>query len=127
METGTNFIKDGKTYRLADKRLQSEMAYKSHMNYSGRPAVFKLVNEYGEIPAEDLYIPHYREHCRTCGGRLTCNGCGDCGKCREPVMTRKEMDEYDAQYHTFPGYTNNGIFTGTDFPAYNDFSSASIV
>jgi protein gp37 len=99
IETGTNFIKDGKTYRLTDKRLQSEMAYKSHMNYSGRPLVFKLVNEYGEIPAEELYIPHYRGHCRTCGGRLTCNGCGDCGKCREPVMTKKEMDEYDTQYH----------------------------
>ena len=81
METGTRFVKDGKLYNLSKKSLQSEMAYKSGMNFAGKPIEFKLVNEYGEIPDEILYVPKYRDNCRKCGGRLICNGCSDCGKC----------------------------------------------
>ena len=35
-ETGTVFVKDGKTYRLRDHRLQSEQAYKSGVSRAGR-------------------------------------------------------------------------------------------
>ncbi len=82
METGTYFIKDGKTYHLPRKSLQSEMAHKSGMNFVGKPIVFKLVDEYGPIAEEALYVPRYRENCERCGSRLICNGCSDCGKCR---------------------------------------------
>jgi hypothetical protein len=82
IETGTNFIKDGRQYHILKKLKQSEMAYKSGINYVGKPMLFKLENEYGTIPKEDLYIPHYRSNCATCGSELICNGCSDCGRCR---------------------------------------------
>ena len=28
-----------------------------------------------------LYVPHFRANCETCGSKLICNGCSDCGKC----------------------------------------------
>ncbi len=37
IETGTNFIKDGKRYNIPDKQLQAKMAYKSNMYYAGKP------------------------------------------------------------------------------------------
>lgn len=83
IETGTHFVKDGKHYRIPDKRLQSRMAYRSGMNYQGRPIVFRLTDDWGyPIPAEALYVPQYRENCMECGSRLICNGCADCGKCK---------------------------------------------
>jgi hypothetical protein len=81
IETGTHFIKDGKHYHLPDKQIQSQMACKSGVNYQGKPMVFRLEDEYGPLPPELLYVPHYRERCQTCGSRLICNGCSDCGKC----------------------------------------------
>lgn len=83
VETGTNFIKDGRRYHMPKKLIQSEMAAKAGMNYTGRPMVFKLTDESGvEIPADQLYVPHYRENCAICGSRPICNGCSDCGKCK---------------------------------------------
>ena len=83
IETGTVFIKDGKRYYLPQKHIQSEMAYKSGMNYAGKPMEWKLTDRFGsEIPREDLYVPHYRENCEHCGSRLICNGCSDCGRCK---------------------------------------------
>lgn len=82
IETGTNFIKDGKKYFIPKKSVQSEMALKSGMNFAGKPINFKLTDELGEIiPKESLYVPHYRENCEKCASRLICNGCSDCGKC----------------------------------------------
>jgi protein gp37 len=82
IETGTYFIKDGKKYYMPKKSVQSEMAYKSGMNYEGKPIKWKLRYPLGiEIPESELYVPHYREHCKTCGSRLICNGCSDCGRC----------------------------------------------
>ena len=82
IETGTVFIKDGKRYHLPSKQLQSRMACKSGMNYQGRPIHFDLVDDWGyPIPQEDLYVPHFRATCETCGSKLICNGCSDCGKC----------------------------------------------
>ena len=82
IETGTVFIKDGKRYHLPSKQLQSRMAYKSGMNFQGRPIRFDLVDDWGyPIPQEDLYVPHFRANCETCGSKLICNGCSDCGKC----------------------------------------------
>ena len=82
IETGTNFIKDGRKYFLPKKSVQSEMAYKSGMNFVGKPIEFKLTDIFGqEIPRERLYVPHYRKNCDKCASHLICNGCSDCGKC----------------------------------------------
>jgi hypothetical protein len=59
------------------------MAHKSGMNFAGKPMTFHLEDEYGPIPPELLYVPHYKKRCDTCGSRLICNGCADCGKCTE--------------------------------------------
>ena len=82
IETGTVFIKDGKRYHMPKKQVQSEMAYKSGMNYVGKAIEWRLTNQLGlEIPETELYVPHYRKNCECCGSRLICNGCSDCGKC----------------------------------------------
>jgi peptidyl-tRNA hydrolase len=82
IETGTVFIKDGRRYHLPNKQLQSRMACKSGMNFQGRPIHFDLVDDWGyPISQEDLYVPHFRANCETCGSKLICNGCSDCGKC----------------------------------------------
>ena len=81
-ETVTVFVKDGKTYRLRDHRLQSEQAYKSGVSRAGRSIEWHLHDPLGlPIPAEEFYRPHFRERCETCGQRLICNGCSDCGRC----------------------------------------------
>lgn len=83
IETGTVFIKDGKCYHIPNKQIQSEMAYKSKMNYEGKPIEWKLTDYFGTIiPQENLYVPHYRKNCEHCGSKLICNGCSDCGKCK---------------------------------------------
>jgi protein gp37 len=82
IETGSVFVKDGKRYHMPKKSVQSEMAYKSGVNYVGKPMKWKLTNPLGlEIPEQELYVPHYRANCQQCGSRLICNGCSDCGKC----------------------------------------------
>lgn len=84
IETGTVFIKDGKRYRLPKKLVQSEMAYKSGINYEGKPIDWNLTDCFGvAISKGNLYIPHYRRNCEHCGSKLICNGCSDCGRCRE--------------------------------------------
>lgn len=84
IETGTNFIKDNRRYHIPKKQVQSEMAYKSNMNFVGKPIEFHLTNDFGqEIPQNELYIPHYRKNCETCGSKLICNGCSNCGRCKE--------------------------------------------
>ena len=84
METGTYFIKDGKTYHIPDKRRQSEQAYKSGLQYQGKKQNFKL-----KFPgADDLFgtsVPKFQKffskNCANCGSKLICNGCSKCGKC----------------------------------------------
>ena len=83
IETGTNFIKDGKTYHLPDKRLQSEMAYKSGLQYQGKRIEFKLQMPQDLFGEEEVYHKHFRDICQTCGSRLICNGCSDCGLCQQ--------------------------------------------
>lgn len=55
IETGTNFIKDGRRYFLPNKRVQSEMAYKSGISYQGKPMKFKLEDDYGLFDAGRKY------------------------------------------------------------------------
>lgn len=82
IETGTNFIKDGKRYFIPSKTVQSQMAWKSGVSFQGKPISFVLRDEAGHILPEDrLYRPVFSKTCETCGSRQICNGCAFCGKC----------------------------------------------
>ena len=80
-ETGTCFIKDGKTYTLPDKRLQSRMAYRSGISHLGRKVDFKLSRPQADLFEYETYVPYFGRQCEECGFRLLCNGCSRCGKC----------------------------------------------
>lgn len=83
IETGTSFIKDGRNYHIPKKQLQSQMAFKSGINYTGKPIQFKLTDGLGLLlDKSTLYSPHYRPQCNECSSRLICNGCSDCGRCK---------------------------------------------
>ena len=82
IETGSTFIKDGRTYRLPSKRLQSQQAFRSGMGYQGQPISWQLTDPIGlEIPPSELHRPQYGAQCAACGSRLICNGCSQCGRC----------------------------------------------
>lgn len=84
IETGTKFIKDGKVYNIPNKDTQSLMAYKSNMNYEGKKIEFKLYDEFNNLlTSEELYTPFFRNKCHTCGSKMICNGCSNCGKCEK--------------------------------------------
>lgn len=84
IETGTNFIKDGKTYYMPDKGLQSRMAYKSGLQYQGKAQKFLLENTgQGLLFGEEVWQKYFGPRCQTCGSRLMCNGCSNCGQCRD--------------------------------------------
>lgn len=82
METGTNFVKDGKLYKIVDKDIQSKMAYKSGLNYQGKKIQFNLYDEFLNLLDEEVYKPTYLEKCLECGCKMICNGCSNCGKCK---------------------------------------------
>ena len=83
METGTNFIKDGKTCRIPDKRRQSVAAFKSNLQYQGAKMHFKLTSKQLDLfgSGGDFYKKTFIEQCESCGSRLICNGCSKCGNC----------------------------------------------
>lgn len=87
IETGTYFIKDGKTFHLPDKSLQSRMAHKSGLQYQGRPIDFKLTGnpQASLFEEEDRYKKFFGQRCQTCGSKLICNGCSKCGLCHEII------------------------------------------
>lgn len=81
IETGTLFVKDGKAYKIHSKRIQSVQAYKSGLShYNGKPG-FNLVDSVGSLFSKEDFTPFFRNHCDTCGSRMTCNGCSNCGNC----------------------------------------------
>ena len=75
METGTVFVKDGRTYRIRSKRLQNLQAFRSGMSCQGRAMHFELRDGFGlPIPKENLYVPRFVKKCGECSFRLLCNG-----------------------------------------------------
>lgn len=87
IETGNIFIKEKKAYKIPSKEIQSQLAYKTGLGFKGKDIEFKLVDKYGvDIPKEVLYKPKYKKKCFTCGGKLTCNGCSNCGKCDGEII-----------------------------------------
>ncbi len=85
IETGTYFEKDGKTYRIESKFKQSQQAYKSGLQYLGKPIKFHLKPLQNSLFENEnlIYRPCFRKQCETCGSRLICNGCSDCGNCKK--------------------------------------------
>ena len=84
IETGTNFIKDGKTYIIENKITQSKMAYKANVSYKAYDIEFKLKKDGVSIPKDKLYKPQYTSvNCTECGSKMICNGCVNCGKCKQ--------------------------------------------
>ena len=84
IETGTIFVKDGKFYTIKDKRTQSKQAFLSGLSYKGKDIGFRLVELEPSIFRQDTLTnnnQYYKEHCETCGSKLTCNGCSKCGAC----------------------------------------------
>ncbi len=83
IETGTQFVKDGKTYILKSKDLQAKMAYKSKMNFEGKKIEWRLYDEFlNPLNKEEVYQPFFWQKCEECGSKPTCNGCSKCGKCK---------------------------------------------
>ncbi len=82
IETGTVFVKSGKTYHIRSKHIQSQQAYKSNLSHYNNKPIFKLRALSESLFDEESYIPYFRPHCATCGSRLTCNGCSNCGNCK---------------------------------------------
>lgn len=84
IETGNIFIKNNKAYKIKNKPLQAQLAYKSGLSYQGKTMKFVLKDELGmEIPESSLYKPYFKENCNTCGSKMICNGCSKCGKCEK--------------------------------------------
>ena len=85
IETGTTFIKDNKTYIIKNKAIQAKMAYRSNVSFKGKDINFILKDKNGnDIPKEELYIPKYTSvNCIECGNKIICNGCCNCGKCKQ--------------------------------------------
>ena len=82
IETGTVFIKDGRSFHLPDKRVQTAMALKANVNHPGREVNYRLHDPLGfEIAPESLYVAEFSEPCKTCGSRPICNGCARCSHC----------------------------------------------
>ena len=84
IETGTNFVKDGRCYRIP-RLLQSEQALRSGVEHAGRPLAWRLADPLGmPLAPGELYEPRFRARCHGCGSHLICNGCCNCGLCGEP-------------------------------------------
>ena len=83
IETGTKFEKDGKIYTMPSKLLQSKMAFKSGLQFEGKPIIWNLHKPQTELFNDGWYVKHWRKNCETCGSRLICNGCSDCGNCEK--------------------------------------------
>lgn len=93
IELGSNFIKNGRTYRIPNKRLQSWYAYKAGVNVPGRPIEFVLTDALGvPLPPDALYQRTFGPNCQGCGSAPICNGCADCGQCQPffpPIRQQK--------------------------------------
>lgn len=81
IETGSQFVKNGKTYQIPSKRVQAQMAYKSGMGYQGKPMEIHFTDRMGlPLDKAELYQPQFGPGCQDCGLKLICNGyvSGEC-------------------------------------------------
>lgn len=93
LNTGNNYVKEG-----ISTKGRSQNAFFEGLWHKGKPMMFNLKDNLGlEYTPEELYKPHYRQTCLACSGRLTCNGCSDCGKCDKPLVTDSELERFDKE------------------------------
>ena len=91
-------MKSGKTNFIKSKIRQTCLAYSEGLQYRGKPMEFVLTDRFGiPIPKSELYVPHYRTNCLNCGNRLICNGCSDCGRCQNEIVTQEQIEKIDNQ------------------------------
>lgn len=83
IETGTYFIKNGKTYHLPDKSVQSRQAAKSGLFNMGKEIHFKLSppKQMKLFSKTSPYQKFFWEKCDLCASKPICNGCARCGMC----------------------------------------------
>ncbi|EFW24445.1 hypothetical protein HMPREF9430_01002 [Solobacterium moorei F0204] len=75
IETGTYFVKDGKTYHIPSKTIQSKQAFRSGLQHQGRKPSYILVDQFNNhIPEEQRYQRQFDINCTECGSKLICNG-----------------------------------------------------
>jgi len=96
IETGTYFVKDNKMYFIPSKDRQSELAYKSKLQYQGKEISYHLT--YHDLEITKSYEPIYLEECIQCGSRLICNGADPTKHYDEHIYTLEEMKEYDKHF-----------------------------
>ncbi len=80
---GSFKLKSGMQYRISSKEVQSKQAFLSGLSHYNEKPIFNLTpgtpSIFGEV---DTYKPYFRSQCATCGSRMTCNGCSNCGNCK---------------------------------------------
>lgn len=75
IETGTHFVKDGKTYQIPSKTIQSKQAFRSDLQHQGRKHKYILIDQFNNyIPEEQRYQRQFDIDCTECGSKLICNG-----------------------------------------------------
>ena len=95
IETGNIFVKDGVVTRMRNKREQAKLAFNQGFAYKGKPVKFNLTDRLGLPIDESYYAPKFKRHCLTCGSRPICNGCEDCGRCKEDFVEPQEIESFD--------------------------------
>ncbi|MDE5911689.1 MAG: hypothetical protein K2H24_05090, partial [Clostridia bacterium] len=95
IETGNIFVKDGVVTRMRNKREQAKLAFNQGFAYKGKPVKFNLTDRLGLPIDESYYAPKFKRHCLTCGSRPICNGCEDCGRCKEDFVEPQEIELFD--------------------------------
>ena len=84
-ETGTVFVKDGKTYRMPDKGVQHRMAFRSGVSHGGREVRYDLRDGLGiPLPDHSGEAAYFGPRCAECSGKITktCRGCSRCERCQ---------------------------------------------
>lgn len=89
-DTGTEYVRDGWSYHMVHREVRNETAYKTGVNFEGKPMKFRLFDQSGkEIPANKRYTPLFISKCDRCAEKPICNGYFECPLCSD-VMPMKQ-------------------------------------
>lgn len=82
-ETGTLYIRDGKTFYNKSHSAQAAYARSSPYRYFGRTPVYRLFDPETGRPLTEADIPEpiFTKHCLDCPTLETCTGCTGCKNC----------------------------------------------
>jgi len=91
-ETGTNFICNNVLYHINNKVDQSRIAYFFDLNRRYYDIEYKLVHSDGSLVLpEEMHQKMYNTtRCLYCSNQDTCNGCGNCGYCKNITLVDRE-------------------------------------